>query len=552
MSGRDRRSAEAEALGRAGKLREAAAAARAAVVAAKRPEARAWRALAAADWVLQAEGAVAARVLVDQAAAAAVEAGDRVAAALARAELARLELFGRDAGALERAEALLDAAAREGDGSAAATARVEHYRGLLASRRGEPAASVEALRRAYRASDGDPAERARILNTWGLQLEAWGDPEEARRLLERSLEIKLELEDHWGTAATYGTLAFLHMRQGAHAEARDALARDLEIAERIGSAEVLPNLHVRLAAALLGLGRVAGAEREVLLGLALLGPVPASVPARRAEGFGRRELARVRLAQGRLDEAAAEAAAARERFEALAEPYGTALARLVEAEIALARRAAGDEGAAAANAAVESARPVFAALGAVQETAEALILAARIERVSGRGGAAAAMMRDRVLPLLERLAPGTTHLRRAAAELLVESDEEAPGRRLEVLAGWRRAETSLADGAGRPQEWTVVAGTTTTAAAAARFAAASAAEGGVTVWFPPDRAVSLLRGTDGERRGKSLRRRLRGMRTAAATGAATLESPWPAGPRASGPAVAAALRGCAGARGSKR
>ncbi|MBI4914650.1 MAG: hypothetical protein HY825_02290 [Acidobacteria bacterium] len=549
---------ELDALERAGRLAEAASKARELAERAPEPAARALALVRAAELLLETQGPPAARPLLDEALADARRAGDGGAEALALAETARLELFGRDTEALHRAEKLLDEAAARaglpdpGQGlPAAAACRIAHYRGLLASRRGEPATSVAQLRRAYALADGDPAQRSRILNSWGLQLEAWGDADEARRLLERSLELKLELQDLYGAAATYGALAFLHSRLGAHAEARDALARDLELSERIGALDVLPGLHARLAGALVGLGRIGGAEREARTAIELA-ETSSSVPATRARWFAWRELARVRLAQGLLDEARE---AARERalagFEALRDPYGSALARLTLAEVELLRGEGDVPGAlAAAQEALDGARAVFARLGAVQETAEALLLQARIERARGETDRAAATAEHRVLPLVERLARATPHLRRAALDLLAATRAGAADERLEVLAGLRRVETMLADRAGAPAAWTAVAVAVGTVESAERAARAAAAEGGVLAWFPPRRAVALFAGPDAAARAEAMRGRMPGVATAVVSGEATVRALWPAGPTAEGPAVDEALRGLP--RGRKR
>ena len=533
--------AELDALEREGRLEQAAAMARTLAEQTVEDGPRARRLVRAAELLLETQGPPAARPLLDQALALARRARERSAEALALAETARLELFGRDAEALQRAEQLLDRAERairEPEAVPDVGCRIEHYRGLLASRRGEPAPSIAHLRRAYAIADGDPAQRSRILNSWGLQLEAWGDPDEARRLLERSLELKLELLDHYGAAATYGSLAFLHARRGAHAEARDALARDLELSERIGARDLLPGLHARLAGALVGLGRPAGAEREALAALELAKD-SSSVPAARAAGFAWRELARVRLAQGRLDEAE-DAARAKSLggFEALRDPYGCALARLTVAEVGLARHEAGVPGGLEqAQVALDAARPVLARLGAVQETAEALLSQARLQLARGERDEAARTVAERVLPLVERMARATPHLRRAALEILAAMAPQAADERLEVLAGQRRVETLLADRAGANGVWTVVAVRLGEPADAARTARAVADEGGVLAWRPPDGALAAFAGEDAETRAASLTRRLRGLATAAAAGKASVAAPWPAGPLIGGPAA---------------
>lgn len=537
--------AELEACERRGELVRAAELARELAERTTDPAGRARALVRAAELVSQTAGPPAARPLLEAALFAARAARRPELQALAQAEQARLDLAARDAETLDRAQRLLERAekllGRHAD-EPRAGCRIAHYRGLLASRRGEPGAAVGWLRRAYALADGDPAQRARVLNSWGLQLEAWGDPEEARRLLERSLELKLELEDHYGAAATYGSLAFLHMRYGAFAEAREALARDLELTERIGARDLLPSLHARLAGALLGLGRIGGAEREAQAALELAAG-SSSVPAARATGFAWRELARVRRAQGRLEEAeAAGRGEALRRFETLRDPYGQALARLSLAEIGLDRHAAGaTEAWAQAQTDLAAARPVFARLGAVHETAEALLLQARLLLARNRRAPAAAVLRTRVLPLVERMARAAPQLRRRALDLLEATEAGRGDERLEALAGLRRAETLLADAGGETGPWTALAARLPEAADAERLAQAATAEGGIVTWWPPERAVALFAGPDASERAAACRRRLPRLRTAVADGEARVDAPWPGPPRAAGPAVERAL-----------
>ncbi len=368
--------------------------------------------------------------------------------------------------------------------------------------------------------------------------------EEARRLLERSLELKLELEDQYGAAATYGSLAFLHMRYGAFADARDALARDLEICERLGARDLLPALHARLAGALVGLGRLAGAEREAQTALELAAG-SSSVPTARAVGFAWRELARVRRAQERLVEAE-EAARGKSlaAFEALRDPYGGALARLTLAEIELDRHEKGDRGALArGQEALDGARHVFARLGAVHETAEALLLQARLMLARRETAPAVELLRERLLPLVERMARAAPHLRRSTLDLLAQADGGAGDERVEVLAGMRRVETLLADRAGVAGPWTAVAVQAATPVHQARTARDAATEGGILCWHPPDRAVVLFAGDDADARAAALAKRLRPLAVAVAAGEATVLAPWPAAPTASGHAVDEALAG---------
>jgi tetratricopeptide (TPR) repeat protein len=285
-------------------------------------------------------------------------------------------------------------------------------RGVAAARVGEIAAALHDLDAAYRVAEGDPDRRARALLAAGLQLRNWGLLDEALRRIERSLELRLQLEDLHGAAICQGVIAFVHQRRGDHRRERDALAADLRLCERIGSDADVPGLRARLAGALVGLGKYAAAFAEAEAALTAEDARAGARAPTRVHGFAWREQARVRLAEGRLDDADVFLDRAAAAFHGLGDAYGAALCEITRAEIALAR---GD--AAAVSSARDRAAPALARLGAIVESAQLAVLAAEAKGLAGDPDGAAQDLLGGVAPALDEAGLGDTPVAQRAREL---------------------------------------------------------------------------------------------------------------------------------------
>ena len=90
--------------------------------------------------------------------------------------------------------------------------------------------------------------RSNILHATGVAYQRLGQPEEAQRQFEPSLEIKRRLNDKRGMASTLGELALIQERAGktreAEASFREALRLQREIADKAGQSVTLLNLAV--------------------------------------------------------------------------------------------------------------------------------------------------------------------------------------------------------------------------------------------------------------------------------------------------------------------
>jgi hypothetical protein len=501
----------------------------------------------ASELALYAEGPERGGALARQACDRARAAGDAAATAAANLALARVHLRVHTDAALDDADAALDEADR---GIATLPAWLQatslKLRGLVTARRGRPREALELFAAAYQRAEGYPEVRARVLLTWALQLRNWGIFEEAARLAERSLEIRLELGDTYGAALCHGVIAFIHQRRGDSEAERDALVADLRAVEKMGGAADAPALQGRLAGALVGLGKYAGAwaaaEESIRLEELRLGIAGATAAnAGRTHAYAWREMARVCLAQNRIAEGLELAARGRAVFERLRDGYGGALCRLTEAELHLAEVRAGDAGAdVRLRAALQAGKPVFVRLGAVPEAVEIMLLDAELEALQGRPEIAARRTVDQVLPMLQQSGLGSTRLFRRAVELVERIHPSAALDRVVTQAATLRSLAAIAVETDA-QAGTAVAARLPDEPSARRFARAAVDQGAVVLWPGSDVGLAVLLGDGHAARAAALAAALAGLPCASAAGEIDLEHMWPAGVRARGAPVEAAL-----------
>jgi tetratricopeptide (TPR) repeat protein len=582
-----------DALERAGVLSEARTLA---IAGAEAAEAGGAAARAAGLWARASElahytqGAEAAAAHAERACQRAEAAGDAGARADAWLATARVRLRLHTETALDEAEEALERAgavggSADGDADAAddadgAADRARHatalkLRGLIAARRGRARDALECFDRAYRRADGQPALRARVLLSWAVQLRNWGLFDDAERKARRSLEIRLQLGDHYGAALCYGALALIHQRQGDWASERDALVADLRVCERIGSDADVPGLHARLAGALLGLGKYAGAAAQARRAIAAenqrLGVADVRDPAdteqidddadagidrgeppwleraTRVHAFAWRELARVCLAQGRVADGLVLAERAAGVFKRLRDGYGRALCRLTEAELAAAaaseaRTAKGDSTPhiQRASAALRAAQPVFVRLGALLEAAQAILTEVELRDLAGDPEGGADLIVYQVLPMLQQAGLGDAPLFARARGLV---EQIAPHRAFERAVTQAATLRTLAAivTEDEPQPGTAVAARIDAEDRARAFARDAIDHGAVVLWPDSKSALAVLLGPDHASRAAALIERARDLALATATGLIDLEHMWPAGVRARGAPVDEAL-----------
>jgi hypothetical protein len=330
----------------------------------------------------------------------------------------------------------------------------------------------------------------------------------------------------------YGVLAFIHQRQGRFEQERDALAADLRACARMGSGADVPGLRARLAGALVGMGKYAGAWDEAAAAIAAApgGSAADETNGGRVHGYAWREQARVALAGSRFDEGAALARRATAVFDRLGDGYGAALCRLTQAELA---SASGDH--AAARAALADARPAFVRLGAVPEAVETVLIEAQLDG----GSPAARRIVQQVLPTLQQAGLGASRLHERAVDIARELDPDVALDRVVTQAAMLRSLAAvIVETDAQPA--TVVAATLEDEPGALAFGRAAVDGGAVVCWPNSDVGLAVFLGAGHADRAARLIGDLDvpGVR---ASGDVDLEHLWPTGVRARGAVIEAVL-----------
>ena len=414
--------------------------------------------------------------------------------------------------------------------------------GIVHARRGHPRDALASFDSGYTMARGAPSVRAQVLLTWAVQLRNWGLFEQAQRKAQRSLDIKLQLNDHYGAAMCYGTLAFIYQRQGLYEQERDALVADMRTCERIGSAGDLPGLHGRLAGALVGLGNYSGAwsaaQRAISSENQRLSISDATVDnATRVHAYAWREQARVCLAQDRIDDGLVLVRQASTTFERVSDGYGTALCLLTEAELHLA--SATDSAEHRALAALAKAQPVFVRLGALPEAIETVLIETQFQTRRGDGDDAARRIINQVLPALTQAGLAASPLAHRALELADRASSVLTRERTVTRAAMLRSLSAMVM-EQRDHQASVVATHSPDQSSALRFAHAAVDVGAIVMWPDSTSAVAVIAGENQQQRSAILQQSLGGTPTTA-QGPIDIEHLWPTGVRARGEVIEQAL-----------
>ena len=190
--------------------------------------------------------------------------------------------------------------------------------------------------------------------------------------------------------------------------------------------------------------------------------------------------------------------------------------------------------------AIDAAQPTFVRLGAVPEAAESILLYVDSEHLVGRGVRAADMLAHQVLPMLQRAGLEGSPLYRTTRESLQRvAPEQAIAHTVTRAAMLRSLAAVLTE--REPQEGTAVAALIDEQADARAFALTAIDHGGVMLWPDSRCALAIVLGTGHADRALALVAAHRDLTTTTSTGLIDLEHMWPAGIRARGLPVDAAL-----------
>jgi class 3 adenylate cyclase len=173
-----------------------------------------------------------------------------------------------------------------------------HYRALVAADRGDLANAERLLFRAHAlyAELDCAAGLAEVCDSLANVLLNRGKSRPALALAQQSLELKRRLGDRYGEAVSLGTIGRTYMLQARYAEASDAFAQDLALAEQVGDQKGIGIMLNSLAEACHRVGGLEQAYGYYLRNLEVdRGPVNTM--------FAYVGLSRVHLTAGRWDEA---------------------------------------------------------------------------------------------------------------------------------------------------------------------------------------------------------------------------------------------------------
>jgi tRNA A-37 threonylcarbamoyl transferase component Bud32 len=213
--------------------------------------------------------------------------------------------------------------------------RAWHIIGLAEGKLGRSSASIEALLEAAATYDslGLRLAQAHVLDTLGMAQADRGRLDLAVNDYAFSLVIKTTGEDRFGTAITLGNLGRVHLKAGSFNQAVFCFERNLELTVALGDPRGQARMLEDLGRAYLGLENYAKAEicLAQCVEKAQAGGFTALV------FFARKDLALLRLAQGKPDQAELELAAAEKAMPRDADVYFRLLLSAARGELLLAR-----------------------------------------------------------------------------------------------------------------------------------------------------------------------------------------------------------------------
>jgi class 3 adenylate cyclase/Tfp pilus assembly protein PilF len=250
--------------------------------------------------------------------------------ARALALLALHDATARSGEGLRRARERLQEAETLGATSALARGWLAHVGGYLAYRE---ASDEEALRRLNQAAAlwvEHPRLRARTFDALGMLLGRRGDLDGAFDYFSLALQHKRSEPDPRSLAVTHGNLGRLALIAGRHQEAERWYRLDLEhILAATERPATVAHVRSQIALALAGQGRLGEARRE------LLDAIELAPPGSIVRAYALKDLARMELSGGAVEEARRRTAEVRREVEEAGFGEVIPWLRLLEGELAL-------------------------------------------------------------------------------------------------------------------------------------------------------------------------------------------------------------------------
>jgi tetratricopeptide (TPR) repeat protein len=251
-----------------------------------------------------------------------------------RIELAYLDL--RQRRDVREALAIAMDVIRQAAPGSALSARAHHVAGLAEGKLRRSGAAIDQLMQAARTYRElkDPNSRAQVFDTLGSVEAARGRLDLAVHFFALSLVDKSLLGDKVGMAITLGNIGRTHLRIGRFEDAEECFSRDLYLATEIGDPRGQARMHEDLGRVHLAAGDLPSAETEFQECIRL------SIANHYDDFafFAFKDLALLRIAQNRPDDAESLLHEAEKKLSPGAEPYLKQVLVAARGELALARR----------------------------------------------------------------------------------------------------------------------------------------------------------------------------------------------------------------------
>lgn len=253
----------------------------------------------------------------------------------ARVKLALVRILRNARGDLADAKKALEAAAKEAeavrDDDPEFAIIVDHYRGLLAFRRGERDEARRLLLRAVKGARavGSLREEALALDSLSDYYRHCGEAGRSEAYLFKALELKRRLKDEYGQAVTLGLLGRLCLEFERYPKAQHYFEENLSLSREIGDSGRVARAMRYLGRSMVGQGKLDQADKRLKMGLMFAKRLAGGA----VEADILKELAEVARRSGRMVEARKRLDNASQNYVKAKLPKGAAITDCMRAYI---------------------------------------------------------------------------------------------------------------------------------------------------------------------------------------------------------------------------